>query len=82
MFLLEIFTYLLLVNDVAGYEKFEDSEESGVESDEAEDGDEDGPDRLHLVCQDGSSDSQTEDQQVDDLKHQISPIWRERGVCC
>ena len=60
--------YLLLVNDVAGDEKFEDSEESGVESDEAEDGDEDGPDRLHLVCQDGSSDSQTEDQQVDDLQ--------------
>ena len=45
-----------------------------MESDEAEDGDEDGPDRLHLVCQDGSSHSQTEDQQVDDLKHQISPI--------
>ena len=50
-----------------------------MESNEADDGDEDGPDCLHLVCHDGSRDCQTEDQQVDDLKHQISPILRGRG---
>lgn len=60
--------YLFLVNDVTGYEEFENSEESWVESDEADDGDEDCPDCLHLVCQDGSRDSKTKNQQVDDLK--------------
>ena len=49
-----------------------------MESDEAEDGDEDGPDCLHLVCHDGSRDCQTEDQQVDDLKHQINCEGEER----
>ena len=39
-----------------------------MESDEADDGDEDCPDCLHLVCQDGSRDSKTKNQQVDDLK--------------
>ena len=75
--------YLLLVNDVAGNEQFEDSEESGVESDEADDGDEDGPDCLHLVGQDSSSHSQNQDQQVDDLKLIKSvQYWDGRGICC
>ena len=68
--------YLFLVNDVAGNEQFEDSEESGVESDKADDGDEDCPDCLHLVGQDSSSHSQNQDQQVDDLKLIKSvPYW-------
>ena len=53
-----------------------------MEGDEAEDGDEDGPDCLHLVGQDGPRHRQAEDQQVDDLKHQISPTLRGRDGCC
>ena len=53
-----------------------------MESDEAEDGDEDGPDCLHLVGLDGPRHRQAEDQQVDDLKHQISPTLRGRDGCC
>ena len=52
-----------------------------MESDETEDGDEDCPDRLHLVRQDSPRHRQAEDEEVDDLKHPISPILRERPGC-
>ena len=40
-----------------------------MESDEAEDGDEDGPDRLYSVRHRRSSDSQDEDKKTNNLQH-------------
>ena len=48
-----------------------------MESDETDDSDEDGPDGLHLVGQDGPGDCQAEHQQVDDLNTKLA--WSEVG---
>ena len=65
--------YLFFVDDVTGNEQFEDTKESGLESDEAGDSDEDRPDSLHPVGQDGPSHRQAEHQQVDDLELEL--VW-------